>query len=249
MDRKYKYNLKKDKEDINDSLFKNHKDYTKGILPPKSVDLRPKMPPMWDQGNLGSCQSHAIDAIVSYIHGNSFDPSRLFTYYNVRMLENDINDDCGGDLRTTCKAVAKYGVCPTSDCPYDIANFTVKPSDIAYKDALSDEIYSYYRLNMLLEMELALAAGHLIMIGIEVYESFESDECINTGIIPAPSGEQLGGHAVVICGYNKGVNNDDSYFIIRNSWGTGVGLNGTGYFQISYTNLKAMLMDAWTVIK
>lgn len=239
-----KYNLRKDKIDCRDLLFKAR---LTAIKLPSSVDLRAKMPVMWDQGQLGSCQSHAIDAIVSYLHNNDFDPSRLFTYYNVRLLENDIEEDCGGDLRDTLKAVNKFGVCDSKYCKYDISKFKEKPSNQAYTNAKKDEIYSYHRVLSLQEAKLALSEGHLVLIGVVITESFESDECMQTGIILTPTGEELGGHAMVIVGYDD--NLDGGSFIIRNSWGTGVGIEGTGYFQASYDVLKQILMDMWVVIK
>lgn len=242
-----KYNLKKDKEDKRDLLFRDHTHFFKVTELPSAVDLRSKMAPMWNQGELGSCQSHAIDAIVSYLHNNNFDPSRLFTYYNVRLLENDIQDDCGGDLRTTCKSVAKYGVCDSKYWPYDIQEFTVQPPEVAYQNATSDEIYSYHRITTVQEAKQALAQGNLVIIGVTVTESFESDQCMETGVIPAPEGQELGGHALVFVGYDDNLNGGS--FIIRNSWGTGVGINGTGYFSASYDVLEKILMDMWVVVK
>jgi len=261
---KYKYNLKKDKDDDRDYKFSQ---FIKTQELPSEVDYTPLLPSIYNQGEIGSCQSHAICAIVSYIHHNDFDPARLFAYYNVRKLEGTINEDAGGTLRGTCKSVAQYGVCDTKYWPYDVNKIFDEPPKEAYANATSDEIYSYYRIDSINELKSSLANGHLPLIGVTVTESFESERCMKTGIIPAPDGEVLGGHALVIVGYHDDVENTFSfkkvikkfksifsnnnmksgYFIIRNSWGTEVGQNG--YFKISYVNLMKILQDAWVIIK
>lgn len=71
-------------------------------------------------------------------------------------------------------------------------------------------------------MQGCIAGGYPFVFGFTVYESFESEQVAQTGIVPMPApGETVvGGHCVVAVGY------DDSKrtFIIRNSWGTGWGL-------------------------
>src|SRR3977135_4658215 len=55
-------------------------------LPPR-VDLRKQCPPVYDQGQLGSCTANAIGAALQFDQikqrrKNVFTPSRLFIYYN-----------------------------------------------------------------------------------------------------------------------------------------------------------------------
>ena len=40
-----------------------------------------------------------------------FMPSRLFVYYNERVLENTVNQDSGAYLRDGIKSLVQYGVC------------------------------------------------------------------------------------------------------------------------------------------
>ena len=58
---------------------------------PSEFDLRPSMPPVYDQGQLGSCTGNAIAGAMEYERDrqglSDFVPARLFIYYNERALE------------------------------------------------------------------------------------------------------------------------------------------------------------------
>jgi C1A family cysteine protease len=94
-------------------------------------------------------------------------------------------------------------------------------------------------------MKSCLALGYPIVIGFTVYESFETPEVAQTGDAPLPQmGEKvLGGHAVLVVGYDDAT----SRFILRNSWGEGWGKNG--YFTLPYAYLidSRLAGDFWTV--
>jgi hypothetical protein len=57
---------------------------------PASQDLRPECPPVYDQGELGSCTANAIAAAIQFDQMKQgvkvFMPSRLFIYYNEREM-------------------------------------------------------------------------------------------------------------------------------------------------------------------
>ncbi|HKF79169.1 MAG TPA: peptidase, partial [Candidatus Dormibacteraeota bacterium] len=60
-------------------------------LPP-SVDLRAQCPPVYDQGQIGSCTANAIAGAIQFdrlknAEQPDFVPSRLFIYYNERAME------------------------------------------------------------------------------------------------------------------------------------------------------------------
>jgi C1A family cysteine protease len=81
-------------------------------------------------------------------------------------------------------------------------------------------------------MRSALYAGHPICFGFTVHNSFMTQEVANTGIMPLPGlfDGDAGGHCVDAIGWldNYPAGNDGvtSWYICRNSWGTGWGLNG-----------------------
>ena len=218
---------------------------------PSKVDLRPQCPPVYDQGQLGSCTANAIGAAIQFDRMKQklkpdFIPSRLFIYYNERVIEGTVSTDSGAQIRDGIKSVAKQGACPEPDWPYDITKFTVRPPRTDYSEALHDRAASYSRLvqntNLL---KGCLASGYPFVFGFTVYESFESQEVARSGVVPMPSSREqvLGGHAVLAVGY------DDSTqrFIVRNSWGTGWGMSGYFTMPYQYVTDSNLADDLWTI--
>jgi C1A family cysteine protease len=219
-------------------------------LPPQ-VDLRGQCPAVYDQGQLGSCTANAIAGAFEFDllrqKAADFMPSRLFIYYNERVMENTVQSDAGAQIRDGIKSVAKQGVCPESEWPYDIAKFADQPPAQCYTDALNHQVTSYQRVTQLLnQLKGCLAHGNPFVLGFTVYASFESDQVAQTGEVPmpAPGEQQLGGHAVLAVGY------DDSTqrFTVRNSWGAGWGMSG--YFTLPYAYLidRSLSSDFWTLL-
>jgi C1A family cysteine protease len=217
---------------------------------PKKVDLRSKMPKVYDQGQLGSCTANAIGAAFEFGQVKQglkdFMPSRLFIYYNERAMEGTIDTDSGAMIRDGMKSVAKLGVCTEDTWPYDISQFTEKPPAKAYTEAKKHQALVYRRvMGQLHQMQGCLAQGYPFVFGFSVYESFMSPEVAKTGKVPLPPrGEQLiGGHAVLAVGYDDA----EQSFIVRNSWGTGWGIKGYCLMPYGYLTDPQLARDFWAV--
>jgi C1A family cysteine protease len=218
---------------------------------PAVADLRPNCPrEVYDQGHLGSCTANAIAGALEFEQLKqglkTFTPSRLFIYYNERVMEGTVNSDSGARIRDGIKSVGSIGACPEADWAYDITKFADKPVQPAYKDAPLGKALQYQRVPQVLnQMKGCLASGYPFAFGFTVYESFESDQVAQTGVAPMPSpGEKvLGGHAVLAVGYDD----NPQRFIARNSWGPNWGMGG--YFTIPYAYLtdSNLADDFWTV--
>ena len=224
-------------------------------LPP-SVDLTSKCPPVYDQGQIGSCTANAIGAGVEFDRLKQklpdLVPSRLFIYYNERAMEGTVGSDSGAMIRDGIKSVGQLGDCPEKMWPYDGSPFppnpklTQKPTQTCYDQALKYKAIQYQRLAQILnQLKGCLASGFPFVFGFTVYDSFEGPTVATTGHAPMPSpGEGvLGGHAVLAVGYDDA----NQWFIIRNSWGTGWGMKG--YFTLPYAYLTDhhLSSDFWTI--
>jgi C1A family cysteine protease len=214
---------------------------------PTKVDLRSRLPACYDQGQLGSCTANALCGAVVYDDA-AITGSRLFLYYNERKIENTIQYDSGAYIHDGVKALQQYGICLESEWPYVISNFAIKPTAQCYTDALKHVALTVSSVPINLTAMKNVLAGNLpFVIGFTVYASFESSSVAATGIVPMPRPREqiLGGHAVLVCGY------DDSkqLFIVRNSWGTRWGVNGYFYIPYAYFTNPSLVSDLWTISK
>ncbi len=147
------------------------------VLPP-SVDLRAQCPSVYDQGQLGSCTANAIAGAIEFDQrkeqlAQPFTPSRLFIYYNERVMENSVASDAGAQIRDGIKSVAAQGVCPEPLWPYVTDQFATPPSAPCYKIAKTHPAVSYSRVPQdPAQLKACLAAGYPFVLGITVYESF-----------------------------------------------------------------------------
>jgi len=221
-----------------------------GVIPAR-IDLRAQCPPVYDQGELGSCTANAIAGAIQFDRMKQklspvFTPSRLFIYYNERVIEHSVNSDSGAQIRDGIKSINKQGDCPETEWPYVIARFKTRPPKKCYADARKYKAILYQRVAQTpSQLKGCLASGYPFIFGFSVYESFESAVVAKTGHAPLPKpGEPvIGGHAVVGVGY------DDARqrFIVRNSWGGRWGM--AGYFTLPYAYLtdENLANDFWTI--
>lgn len=219
------------------------------IILPDVVDLRPNCPPVYNQGELGSCTANAIAAAVEFdLMKQSkpvFTPSRLFIYYNERDIENTVNEDSGAEIKDGIQSINKLGVCDEILWPYDITQFEIKPPQSSYDAAKCDLITLYQTLdnNNIYMLKQCLAKGFPFVFGFTVYEGFEYESVASDGIVNMPGQDEqiLGGHAVLCVGYNE----VDKRFIVRNSWGADWALKG--YFTMPYQYLQTLASDCWAI--
>jgi C1A family cysteine protease len=224
-------------------------------LPPR-VDLTGQCPPVYDQGQLGSCTANAIGAAHEFAQmkqglpaPSPFTPSRLFIYYNERVIEHSVASDSGAQIRDGMKVVNNQGVCPEDEWPYDIAKFADQPPQTDYTDALNYTATSYQAVAQTLnQLKGCLFEGYPFVFGIVVYESFPMQT--TTGDVPlpgpgegGPDGGPPAGHAILAVGYDDA----EQHFLFRNSWGTGWGNAGYGTLPYLYVTRPDLASDFWTL--
>ena len=243
------YGWKKSLPDHRDFLYSIPHHLLSAPLPSK-VDLRAGCPPVVDQGNLGSCTACAISALYEFLlkkEGKTYFPvSRLFVYYQERLLEGTVRYDAGAEIRDGMKVVNIQGAPHESLWPYVISRFSTKPPQPAYVDGLKHTVISYQKIDNtnMTAMKTCLSSGTPMVGGFSVYTTFESDAVAKTGMVPypAPHEQLLGGHAVLVVGYDDSIQR----FICQNSWGTSWGDHGFFYMPYAYFVNPSLSDDFWT---
>lgn len=218
---------------------------------PASVDLRSACPPVYDQGQLGSCTANALAAAFEFDQMKQslpqiFIPARLFIYYNERAIENTIYTDSGAMLRDGIKSAAGQGVCPEEMWPYDLAAFQEQPTPMCYQAALQNRAILYRRVPQNSDqMKGCLASGYPFVVGFTVYESFERPQVAQDGHVPMPQPSEAvrGGHAVLVVGYDD----THQWWIVRNSWGAHWGIQGYFTMPYAYLTTPSLSNDFWTL--
>lgn len=212
-----------------------------------------------DQGSLGSCTANAIAyayAFDEFKQSNKeiFMPSRLFIYYNERMLEGNVNSDSGAEIRDGMKCINKYGVCDEHHWIYDPSKFTEKPPQNIYDEAKLSKSVKYASIDLdndknkddrIAHLKRAIQSGYPFVFGFMVYKSFESEEVAKTGMVPMPKPHEkvIGGHAVCAVGFDD----TKQCFIVKNSWGPNWGINGYFYMPYDYISDSDMADEFWVV--
>lgn len=251
---KRQYNRRKDVTTGSEQKFGIEHHTCKTIALPSSIDLRKStnwVPAILDQGNIGSCVdnefSNALKFCISKELNKQTDiqPSRLFLYWNARKSDNlPTNEDTGSSLLGCIKGIQVKGACSEINWPYDTSKYTICPPPPAFTDA-STHIKNFQYLQVpqnLISIKQALVAGYPIVIGIDVYTSFESQDVSTTGNIKIPDTHNeklLGGHCVALYGYND----TTQTFIMSNSWSDKWALGGYANIPYNYV-LDPTLCDS-----
>jgi C1A family cysteine protease len=235
----------RDKTDHRDFLFTAPQKLTV----PTKIDLRNYCSVVNDQGSLGICTGEAVTSAMEIIlkrEGRLIELSRLFVYYQERLLEGSVNYDAGAYLRDGIKVCYTYGAAAESLWQFNPKMFRVKPPTAVYTDALKRKVTLYQRCTNVDSIRAALAIGNPVVVGFCVYSSFLSSIVTKTGIMPYPNVRTerfMGGHAVCLVGY------DDvkRVFIAKNSWGSAWG--DRGYFYMPYQVIQDanMSSDFWAI--
>lgn len=234
-------------------------------LAPALLIPRDRLPPVYDQGNLGSCVGNAISTMMSYTR-RVVPRSRLFIYYEARRLINETQNDAGCYIRDGIKVITNLGAPRERYWPYIEEKVFEDPWEMADRDAAKRKIFLYARLNTREDFRNCIAEGYPFTIGFAVYNSFGSRTASKHGIQPLPkSGEYMqGGHAVLVIGYNSnfkgtqwaqeamaaGVPEADipnDVYYVRNSWGEDWGRQGDFVIDARYLESTNLAADAWTI--
>ena len=216
---------------------------------PSEVDMRSRVPLIWDQKQLGSCTVNALLQAMQFLVPKVIF-SRLFLYWQERNIDKDINEDAGSTFSTGIQALTETGCCQEVTWPYIQEKFKEKPPETAFGEAKLYRLKEAEHVDCTeLSIKQCLAAGYPIAIGIAIHQSFESDQVQKTGHVPLPDPDEskdphLGDHAVLMVGYKDSTKE----FIMLNSWSDQWGDKGFFYLPyefITAQNGKYVASDLW----
>ncbi len=217
---------------------------------PSSVDWRDNggnfVTPVRDQGNCGSCWAFAATAALesATLIANGTSGANLNLSEQILVSCSNAGDceyggyidyasnyirDSGLALETCYGYTATDGYCGNAcsnwqDSAFRISSWRWVANGSATVSGLKNGVVTY---------------GPLI-VTMYVYEDFYY--FYDTGVYAYTSGNYLGGHAILLVGYNDA----EQYFIAKNSWGTGWG--ESGYFRIAYSEAASVVrLGKWAI--
>jgi C1A family cysteine protease len=184
-----------------------------------------------DQKKCGSCWAFALTgALESYVIRTRNTPGTDLDLSEQVMLSCSGVGSCnGGTLDGSY--LQSTGLPPETFYPYTAANGTCSSAGAGWqKAAYKIDGWGSVSHN-LSSIKSALATYGPLPIAMMVYEDFMN---YKSGVYSYTTGKKLGGHGVVVVGYNDA----GQYFIVKNSWGPGWGDNG--FFKIAYSEVNSV---------
>ena len=155
--------------------------------------------------------------------------------------------DSGATIRGVVKTLADYGTTGEAIWPYrDGAAWNVRPPEPAYTTAQARQVLGYRRVPQSdVQIAAAVAARLPVVFGALIYEQMMDDICARTGVVntPSPTARPVGGHAMLIVGYDFA----SRVFEVRNSWGRGWGRSGYCTFPMEYLTNPQLASDFWVI--
>lgn len=209
---------------------------------PEAHSWRDILPPVRNQLNEGICVGFSTAAMLEAFEAKSGRQTVLsprYLYFLCKRLDGAPGEQ-GTYPRIAMKVANDMGTVQERLLPYR-PNQQVDP---ALVDALAPEAapyrtQSYARIRNVEDLEAALYHNGPVVAGVTVYRAWYSVGA--DGIVPMDRTNPLGGHAILIVGYNRATR----LLEFRNSWG---GWGNSGYGYLPYDYLTDDGADLWTAV-
>jgi len=181
---------------------------------PETLDLRPYMQPVRNQGGRGTCAAFSAAACKEY--QEHIDNPVFKEYISPECIYIRRANAGEGMFGRNVMEILMTGVCREALFPY---NDKKQPTEIpqqATKEFEHYRIKSFGQVSTIDGVKQALVESGPLLICLPVYDNGLAE----FWKIPSADAKLAGGHAVTIVGYNK------KGFILRNSWGSGWNKDG-----------------------
>jgi C1A family cysteine protease len=182
-----------------------------------------------DQKKCGSCWAFSMTgALESYVLRTQNKPGQDLDLSEQVMLSCSGAGTCNGG-RLTAGFLKKTGLPLDNVYPYNATDSACSAAAPGWQ-AAAYKIGNYGSVSQkVASLKAALAAYGPLPTAYMVYEDFK---LYKGGIYSYTTGKRLGGHAVLLVGYNDA----EQYFIVKNSWTPQWGEGG--YFRIAYSEVN-----------
>lgn len=190
--------------------------------------------PVKNQAKCGSCVAFATVGVAESVFNIAARNPNLNLDLSEEYLFGAIGYcDYGSQLSTGSRSINKYGTVDEACLPYMAGRLGVTPTQ---SKACSDNAARLYKTRAYTSLsgEEAVKAAVVrgpVMTSMVVYEDFMF---YGSGVYQHVTGKSLGGHAIVIVGFND----DERYWIVKNSWADTWG--EAGYFRIRYGDASGL---------
>jgi hypothetical protein len=227
---------------------------------PSRVSYRKFTPNVRDQGAINRNEMSCVGYAIGY--------AQITTQQNIAMGVTDpiqrtmramdpyfvfplikVPDWCskGTAVEGAVWVLQNYGNKPANILPLLNCNNNPPYNEFTLGVAKMNTIESYYSIDMSdmeNEMKGLLNARHTISIGNQLTRSFTTGSGVYGGNwSPSASERMLGGHAMLIVGYDDYRNGGS--FEVMNSWGTRFG--DEGYVWITYKDMRKYCFEAYAI--
>ncbi len=200
----------------------------------------------------------ACTSMVQYFEkrasGRSLAPSRMFVHQVACRLSNATNSE-RISLRTTLKAMIRFGLPPERYWPYNEQQWEQIPDAFLFGFGEHLAACHYVRLDghgdapskTLQRVKGFLASGFGIVFGLMIPNEISGDADIH---FPSPYESCGEGQAVLCVGYDdrRRIRSEKGAFLIQNSWGDSWGDRGFGWIPYRYLT-ESLAVDFWTLMK
>ena len=214
-----------------------------------SIDLRPRLPPVRDQGPRGTCVAFAVTAAHALARsagaGGCEDLSEEALHWNCRQRDRDPTR--GAAFTVASDVLREIGQPLAATWPYDGGRDEDGPTYVPPREALDPRYCFRARLIEISpepgNIRECLANGQAVALGIPIFLSFLTAP-MGRVALPTATDPPAGKHAVLAVGWD-----DDpaqwATLVFRNSWGSEWGMDGCGFLPCDY--LLRYRCEAWIV--